>query len=406
MQEVETLQLMRVLIIDGSQAPPTFVGNLIQVLLHNGIEVGLLGKLRNKNFIPQKSSGFTRLVSDYPRNGKVRLLGDLMLLAFSKPGSVLSAIKKTSAQRGNFKRRLLDIVICAKIFSYNPDIIHFQWAAHIVNYDYLMANAGYKVVVSLRGMHINVSPRVNPELGNRYRELFPLINKFHAVSARIGKEAERYNAKAEKISVIYSMLSDRFLDLFRKEVNPMREPLSMLSIGRFHWQKGYRYGIEAVHILKQRGIHVQYTIVAGRNIPEEDLFLVSKFGIGDQVTFVDQVDHQRIPDLMTAHSVLLLPSVAEGIANVVLEAMAVGLPVISSDAGGMDEVIVNNETGWLVQAANSVALSNAIVDYMNTSEASLQTIRENAHAWVRRNNNSAQQSLKFIAFYRDAQVKQ
>lgn len=390
---------MKVLIVDGSQSPPIFIGNLIEALLQNGVEIGLLGKSRTKNFIPHKSSGFTRLISDYPRYGKIRLASDLLFLAFSRPDAVLRAIRSTSKQGGIFKRRILDIIICAKIFTYNPDIIHFQWAAHVVNYDYFIKKSQYKVVVSLRGMHINVSPKLNSELANRYRELFPLINKFHAVSDRIGKEAEKYVVKTEKIAVIYSMLPDRFLDLFKKTTNPVRKPLSMLSIGRFHWQKGYRYGIEAVYMLRQKGIRVQYTIVAGQDIPEEDLFLVGKFGIGNQVKFVDQVNHQQIPELMAAHSVLLLPSVAEGIANVVLEAMAVGLPVISSDAGGMDEVIVNKQTGWLVPVANSVALSSAIIDYMNTSDESLQAIREKAHAWVRDNNNSSLQSRKFVDFY-------
>ena len=69
---------------------------------------------------------------------------------------------------------------------------------------------------------------------------------------------------------------------------------------------------------------------------------------------------------MQDFDLLILPSLNEGIANVVLEAMALGIPVISADCGGMSEVVLPNETGWLVPVRDSEAMGEAIIEFTQT----------------------------------------
>lgn len=391
---------MKILIIEGSQNPPTFIINLINGLLKNNIEVGLLGKQRNNNFIPETAIGFTRLVTDYSTFRQLRVTWDL-LRALLKPHAFIKAVKNGANSSKGYKQRLLDIIVYTKVYAYNPDVIHFQWATHLVDFRKLLLAGEFKCVVSLRGMHINVSPILDAKLASSYRKMFPLVAGFHAVSNHIATEAEKYNVDFSRTAIIYSMLPDRIFNHFKKSTNPIRKPLSILSIGRFHWQKGYGYGIDAIYQLKLRGILAHYTIVAGNDIPEEYIYLVNKLNITDQIKFVDRIEYEQIPSLMSAHSVLLLPSIAEGIANVVLEAMAVGLPVISSDAGGMSEVIIDRVTGWLVPLANPVAISDAITGYLNTDEKALLEIRANAYNWVRENHDANKQIRKFVDFYHE-----
>jgi glycosyltransferase involved in cell wall biosynthesis len=77
-----------------------------------------------------------------------------------------------------------------------------------------------------------------------------------------------------------------------------------------------------------------------------------------------------------------LPSVEEGIANVVLEAMMVGLPVISTDCGGMREVIEYGVNGFLVPVRNPEALAEAIVQVMELSPEAVENIRQQAHQTI------------------------
>ena len=89
----------------------------------------------------------------------------------------------------------------------------------------------------------------------------------------------------------------------------------------------------------------------------------------------------------------------EGIANVVLEAMSMGLPVISTDCGGMAEVVKHKETGWLIPMRDAKAIETAIIDFHNTSQEKLQSIVLQAHELVKREFDYDKNIAKFIALY-------
>jgi sugar transferase (PEP-CTERM/EpsH1 system associated) len=71
-----------------------------------------------------------------------------------------------------------------------------------------------------------------------------------------------------------------------------------------------------------------------------------------------------IPDIMRAMDLFVLPSIAEGISNTILEAMASGLPVVATNVGGNPELVKEGQTGTLVPASDLVAMANAIQAYL------------------------------------------
>jgi glycosyltransferase involved in cell wall biosynthesis len=101
-----------------------------------------------------------------------------------------------------------------------------------------------------------------------------------------------------------------------------------------------------------------------------------------EVTLIKGLPYSQVIEQMQAHDVLVLPSVEEGIANVVLEAMMVGLPVISTDCGGMREVIEYGVNGFLVPVRNPEALAEAIVQVMELSPEAVENIRQQAHQTI------------------------
>jgi glycosyltransferase involved in cell wall biosynthesis len=92
-------------------------------------------------------------------------------------------------------------------------------------------------------------------------------------------------------------------------------------------------------------------------------------GLTERVVFVGEVTQQRLADLMAACRVFVLPSLSEGLGRAVVEAMACGAPVIASRVGGVPELIVNDETGWLVPAAEENALDDRLRWVLANSEA-------------------------------------
>jgi glycosyltransferase involved in cell wall biosynthesis len=87
-------------------------------------------------------------------------------------------------------------------------------------------------------------------------------------------------------------------------------------------------------------------------------------GLSDIVWLPGERDN--VPELLGAMDVFVLPSLAEGISNTILEAMATGLPVVATDVGGNSELVVEGETGLLVPRSDPDALATAIRCYVET----------------------------------------
>jgi len=94
--------------------------------------------------------------------------------------------------------------------------------------------------------------------------------------------------------------------------------------------------------------------------------LLEMAGLGDVVWLPGERDN--VPELLGAMDVFVLPSLAEGISNTILEAMATGLPVVATSVGGNSELVVDGETGLLVPRSDPDALAAAIRCYVETPD--------------------------------------
>jgi colanic acid/amylovoran biosynthesis glycosyltransferase len=95
---------------------------------------------------------------------------------------------------------------CYPVLWHQPDIFHVQWAKGIADWLWVQ-DFGIKLVLSLRGAHINYSPIADNSLAETYIRCFPKLDGFHAVSEAMALEAQKYGAKASKIKVVYSGLN-------------------------------------------------------------------------------------------------------------------------------------------------------------------------------------------------------
>ncbi len=96
---------------------------------------------------------------------------------------------------------------------------------------------------------------------------------------------------------------------------------------------------------------------------------------------------------------LLLPSVEEGIANVVLEAMAVGVPVITTDCGGMNEVVTDEINGFIVKVRNPEAVAQKISALLGKTENELSLMTSHAREKIRNEFSRQGQIEQFHSFY-------
>ncbi len=178
------------------------------------------------------------------------------------------------------------------------------------------------------------------------------------------------DALARKVRVVHHGLT-----LAEWPFQPERrrgDPPLVLAVGRLTAKKGFPYLIEACGLLRDRGRAFRCEIVGPDGGLKETLERrVRELGLEAQVRLTGELKPAEVKARMAAADLLAMPSIqpdrgsSDGIPNVVLEAMALGTPVVSTDAGGIAEVISPGHTGWLVAQRDPVGLADAMEDALN-----------------------------------------
>jgi colanic acid/amylovoran biosynthesis glycosyltransferase len=113
------------------------------------------------------------------------------------------------------------------------------------------------------------------------------------------------------------------------------------------WKKGHTYALDAVAALRAQGIHTELTIVGDGVLADDLLSLTNRLGLMDAVNFTGAQPRDFVRRQLLAADVLLHTAVSEGFCNAVLEAQAMCLPVVCSDADGLAENVVDGVTGFV-----------------------------------------------------------
>lgn len=196
-------------------------------------------------------------------------------------------------------------------------------------------------------------------------------NKVFSVSAYLAKLAQGLGIKEEKFEVVPNGVdADKFqlLDKLgcRKKLSIPFDKKVIISVGALAERKGHHRVIEVLPHLIKKYPNLLYLVLGGAGV-EGDMgpFLkkqVCNLGIDKSVHFVGEVPHVLVNQYLCASDLFVLATRYEGWANVFFEAMACGLPVVTTDVCGNSEVIKNGETGLLVPFGNNKALEGALSD--------------------------------------------
>jgi colanic acid/amylovoran biosynthesis glycosyltransferase len=363
---------MKIIIFDGSFKTTTFINRLIQGLVSKGVEVYLLGFNEGLKQ-PLKEVKYVALGSSASK-------WKFMWISLSwglRSKSLLKTLKRLiSGDKSQLKRQNLT----AALEYIQPDVVHVQWVSNISLFEDLLKSQTYKFVLSQRGFQTNVRPFVNKANFEYLQHWLPHFSGFHSVSQAISKEGDKIYKSQNKIDhVVYTGL-----DLSRFEFNSLavqNEVLEIISVGRPHWKKGYDISIKAMAELKVQGLQFHYQIVGGED-DQELLFIIEDLGLTSDVELLPQLPQQKVFELMSSADVFLLPSIEEGIANVAVEAMALGCPVISTNCGGMEELITHDKEGWIVPVYDGKALARQILEFSQLDSEYIKNIKHTARLKV------------------------
>lgn len=190
-----------------------------------------------------------------------------------------------------------------------------------------------------------------------------------------------------------------FLDKFQP--NPdLHEPLVIGFAGRYHMAKGYPYLFETMSLLKAHRIVFKIAgSGASLNNPEVKALFEQYQLDAKKVQLLDQVN-----DMLAFYQsvdVFLMTSITEGFPNVLVEAMASGLPCISTDVG--DASFIVQDIGAVVPPRNAQALAEAILDYAAKSPVKKLQLKQQARERVEQNFSIESVSEQYMQMWRSAQ---
>jgi N-acetyl-alpha-D-glucosaminyl L-malate synthase BshA len=151
----------------------------------------------------------------------------------------------------------------------------------------------------------------------------------------------------------------------------------IIFVGRLKAVKGIEYLIKAMEIIQQKNGKAKLMIVGDGAEKEKLETLVDKLNLNKNVMFIGKISNEDIPKYLIMSDIFVLPSLREGFPNVILEAMASGLPIIASNVGGIPEIIKNGENGFLVEPKNPEMIAEKILMLFENNELRKIIIEKN-----------------------------
>lgn len=189
----------------------------------------------------------------------------------------------------------------------------------------------------------------------------------------------KYGLDADRVAYIPHGVESRFF--VPREYRPS-ESLRLLYAGTWLDQRGIFYIRDALRNLAPRMPGLTMTF-AGCGVPPEEIQNFFGTELTGRIIVRPVVAVENMPKLYAEHDIFLFPSLMEGLPLVLLEAMAGGMPVITTDTCGMADVVEHDFNGVLVRPADARAIEDAVIRLANSSELRRE-LGENARATMKR----------------------
>ena len=156
----------------------------------------------------------------------------------------------------------------------------------------------------------------------------------------------------------------------------------LVCVGRLCEQKGQMLLVRAVQAVVAKGIPVHLVLAGDGEMRGAIEQLIDASGLREHITITGWINGDQVREEILAARAMVLPSFAEGLPVVVMEAMALRRPVLSTYIAGIPELVIADENGWLFPAGDVAALAEALEACLAASPDRLQAMGEAGYARV------------------------
>jgi colanic acid/amylovoran biosynthesis glycosyltransferase len=358
-------------------ASETFIINQIAYFIKKGIDVEVVSVFPGDFNIKHKS------LTQYCILDKVRFLLDkepdskgqkLITRVIAATGALTN---KKAFESLNFKKYgyYAKTLILSQILSRNSrkiksdiNIAHFGTTAALLNQLKRLGFVDGEIAAVFHGNDIS-QKRILNLFHSDYEQLFNDANYIFPVSELWASKIALTPAIKNKTHVI--RMGVNVSKFIYKERITISHPIKLLSIARLTEKKGISVAINACLLLKQQNVDFDYTIIGDGPLRKELESQVANLGLGDKIAFLGAQTQETVSEYLNNSDVFLLPSVTasdgdmEGIPVALMEAMAIGIPVISTFHSGIPELIEDRVSGFLVNENDAASIAGVISEIID-----------------------------------------
>jgi len=353
----------------------TFVVSEIKNVIEKGVDVVLIPIRHNKGRNIQSEYQIVyNNVMDVPYFLSLKVWFAVLLFLFTQPFRLISTIAEIMTKCRK------PISYLAKTAVILPKSVYFAYYMRKSDIDFIFATwAHYPATMAylinaLTGKKFAFSAHAGADIYRFPVLLMEKIQKAEFVTTCVAANkdflvslcGEKY---AEKIHVNYHGVN---LSKFQPDPNVKRFKngiINILSVGNLHEPKGFIYMIRAMRILldSARDKTYKYTIVGTgydqKNLDDE----IDRLDLGQHVEFKSEVSQKELVNIYNHTDIFVMPSILhesggrDGVPNVLVEALSLGVPSIGSNVSGLPEAIKNKKTGILVEQRSPQELADAVM---------------------------------------------
>jgi len=187
-------------------------------------------------------------------------------------------------------------------------------------------------------------------------------------------------------------------------IQPVPAPAlpKMVCIGRLCEQKGQLLLIDALNLLAKKGIPFELVLGGDGEMRPEIESQIKQYGLGKQIRITGWISSGQVRDEILSAKALILPSFAEGLPVVIMEAMALRRPVLSTYIAAIPELVISGENGFLFPAGDVERLAEVIEEFLSLPPEKLDAMGEAAYTRVIERHSVDIEAKKLAALFTHA----
>ena len=360
---MDSCRALKLLVVGVRMPPETFIRRRLEGLAARGLSVTVATNSRIPGDDRLRGVRIVRLPrwDDATAMAALLLLRHALILSRTKPArweQVAGAVWNDFSDLKAAYARLRSFLPLAHE---TPDVVHFEWNSAAADFHSMLPLWDAPVVVSCRGSDINVRPYAPPsdKFVRDLRASFERADAVHCVSEAIAEEALNFGLTHDKTAVIRPAVDPSFFQPPTSDP-PVQDGFQIVSVGSLNWRKGFEYALMALKRLSNEKQPVLLHIVGDGPDRQRLEYSIADLGLEPHVKLHGALSPNDVRSVLQSAHAFLLSSLSEGISNAALEAMACGLPVVTTDCGGMREAVTDSVHGFVVPRRNPDAMAAAL----------------------------------------------